>query len=144
MFVGTQDADLVITDPPDSWTAARSSRIARLTMKHARYPGLWVHETYPDWTGHRSLRFNIYSEMNSPVQLTLRIHDGRHNNAYKDRFNYLFTVLPGANALKIPLDAVRRAPASREMDMQDISTIALFASNPKETYTIDIDGMWLE
>jgi hypothetical protein len=144
LFLEAQDADLTIADPPQDWTAVHSDRVGRLTLKLARYPGLWVQEPYPDWSSYSVLRIDIYSEMRSPVQLVLRIHDWQHNNAYADRFNYPLTVLPGANAFKIPMETIRNAPARRELDMHHIAALALFALNPKEAYTIDIDGLWLE
>lgn len=144
MFLDTQDADLIITDPPPRWTAAHSHSIARLTLKPAEYPGLRVMEPYPDWSGYGFLRFDIYSEMRSPIRLALRVHDWWHNNAYADRFNYRLTVLPGPNSFKIPMDTIRKAPVGRELDMRHIAALALFARNPQEPYAIDIDGMWLE
>jgi hypothetical protein len=144
MFWVTQDADLTVVALPNNWAINGPQRVARLTLTPARYPGIWLLEPYPDWTGHEYLRFDVYSEMRAPIRLVLRVHDNMHNSEYADRFNYTFTVSPGANSLRIPIDAIRMAPSGRELDMRNIAAMALFAVSPKQPYVVDVDRFWLE
>ena len=73
------------------------------------------------------------SSVNNPanVELSLhgRIHDllhWQHGQVFKDRIHQRFTLHSGWNDLRISLDAVRTAPAAREMDMHEIEGFGMF------------------
>lgn len=144
LFLEVKDATLEVTEAPSRWYPTASGKVGRLTLRKGAYPGLWVNEPYPDWSGRRFLRFGIYSETTEPVRLTLRIHDFLHSNEYRDRFNTSLRVLPGANSFRIALDSIRTGPAQRELDIRNVAAIGLFAANPAHAYTVYINGFWLE
>ncbi len=144
LFVEAQDAELQITKPPQDWHTAHAERVGRLNSGVGQYPGLWVNEPYPDWASYRFLRMGVYSEMGNPIQLTIRIHDRLHNDTYEDRFNESLTVRPGANSIQIPIERIRSAPEGRELDLENVAAIGIFAVKPQSVYTINIDRIWVE
>lgn len=144
MFWTTQDSHLTVTSPPEGWKKAVDDHVGKLTLKPATYPGFTVMEPVPDWDKYEYLVFEIYSELDSMVRLTLRIEDIHHDNTYADRFNCRVVVNPGLNPVRIDLSKVREAPRSREMDMSTIYAICLFTSKPKKPFTLFLDNFELQ
>jgi VanZ family protein len=143
-FLLTQDADLAVARAPKGWTILADKYVGRVVLKPGAYPGFSVQEVYPDWRGYRFICFDIYSEMSYPIQLTLRVHDHRHNNQYSDRFNHRLDVLPGINSYRIPVESIQTGPAHRLLNLKDVAAIALFAMNRNDRYALDVDSIWLE
>lgn len=125
MFIETHESALTPGAGPPG-LAATDEPLARLDLNPAIYPGITLREPYPDWRWARSLELTLVSDLDAPLPLTIRIDDAAHDNRYEDRFNRQLIVRPGVNRILIPLDAVRRAPAGREMDMRHIRQIILF------------------
>ncbi|HEU4654379.1 MAG TPA: hypothetical protein VFS47_10350 [Steroidobacteraceae bacterium] len=104
-----------------------------------------VAEPYADWRGYSRLKLEITNTANEPIPLTIRIEDIHHNQEYTDRFNQSFDLAGNEyKILTIPLDAVRNAPAGRQMDMQHIYWINLFTSLEHPTARVALHRMWLE
>lgn len=143
-FIRLQDAELLRTPLPARWAEAGSDHVGRLTFLAAAYPGLAVQEPYPDWADYRFFKFSIFSELDKPVTLGLRIDDSYYNNSYEDRFNQSILAKPGITQIVIPIDEIRSGPAHRNLDMTRIAAILLFASSPERSFTIFIDNFQLE
>lgn len=101
--------------------------LARLDLDPAAYPGLTFDEPYPDWRGYRNLVLTVVSDLGAPLTLAIRVHDAAHNQRLEDRFNRRLPVQPGENTFRIPIDAIRRAPRGREMDLRRIRGILIFS-----------------
>ncbi len=144
MFVEANDATLEVTLPPSGWTKPGGDLVGRLTFNTSRYPGLTIEEAYPDWHRFSFLTLSLFSELGDEVAVIIRIHDRHHDGRYGDRFNQKVPVQPGLNLVRIPLRNVQRAPDGREMDMQAIRAITLFAVEPAEPFTIYVDDLRLE
>ncbi|MFY9399222.1 MAG: VanZ family protein, partial [Desulfomonilia bacterium] len=85
------------------------------------YPGVGLQWVENDWRGYDWLCFDAFLEEDTPLALTVRVHDREHDRKdvqdYSDRFNRTFVLDPGAHQVRISLDEVRTAPLGREMDM---------------------------
>jgi hypothetical protein len=66
-------------------------------------------------------------DLDSPITLTIRVHDADHDQRYADRFNRRLVVSPGLNRFVIPVEDIVNAPDRRRMDLRRIRGIVLFA-----------------
>ena len=147
-FFIVQQAKLTVTPPPPDWTRPRSrrgnERVGRVTFDTGTFPGFGLKELASDWRHHEALVFDVYSELEAPVELTLRIDDAQHNQLYADRFNRVLTLIPGAQEVRIPLADIRTAPRGRTMDMAHIRHLIVFAVEPPAPFTLHLDAFRLE
>ncbi len=117
--------------------------MARIDLTPGLYSGFLLDEPYPDWSHYQRLAFTVSSE--SPVNLSIRIHDDWHNQQYDDRFNRQFAVAPGPPLrVSIPLEDVRKAPAHRQLDMRRIRGIVMFAYQLEHPLQIHLGEVRLE
>ena len=91
-----------------------------------QYSGFALKYFPGDWRGFHYLNIDIQNPGDDEVFLTCRIHDQHHNQAYDDRYNGRFRVIPGMQTIKIDLNAVRSAPRTRTMDMERIGGLGCF------------------
>jgi len=108
-FLNTRDADIERSRPPENWGSSDDRHVGKVIFFSGRYPGLEIQEPYPDWTGFDFFGFEVFSEMDTTLNLTVRIEDFYHNDEYADRFNRTFIIEPGFNKISIPLDEIRLA-----------------------------------
>ncbi|WP_179957486.1 VanZ family protein [Exilibacterium tricleocarpae] len=136
-------SQLAIVPAPAAWSQ-NLSQVARLTLRRrGPWPGLALVEVYPDWRDYRFLSFEIFSANPDPLDLSLRIHDKSHDYRHADRFNRQLRVNPGVNRYTIPLEAVRQAPAGRDMDMRNVHTLVWFSHRPRHEKVIFFDNVRL-
>ena len=117
-------------------------------LSPGEYPGISSKWLEGDWRGYSELCFDVFLEGDSPLAMTVRIHDKAHDRLpeqrYSDRFNRRFMLNPGAQEIRIDLDEVRTAPAGREMDMGRIVNICVFAYRLKAERAVFFDNFRLE
>lgn len=142
-FVRAQNASFGIVDAPPAWDGEHG-RVGRLIIRKGLYPGIAIREPYPDWSGYRNLRLDIYLACPESLRCTLRIHDARHNNNYHDRFNGAINLTPGVNEINVNLADVRKAPDKRLMNMKEIKSLMLFAHEYLPACTLYIANIRLE
>jgi len=143
-FLSSPRAGLDKMKAPAGWTQRKNQKIVAIKFMAAPWPGVSMHEPYPDWSGFNTLRFDVYSELSKPVDLILRIDDISHNNQHRDRFNRTFSVQPGLNQIAVPLSDIRNAPSGRDLDLQEITQMILFSRRPEEPFTLYLSEIWLE
>jgi VanZ family protein len=143
-FVSTKNAELVVVTAPEEWAQEAGKLVARITLKPAKYPGFHIDEPAPDWTGYSNLNLKIFSTNRDEFTLVIRIHDRQHNQQFNDRFNYRLNIKPGQNIVRIGLQSVLAAPAHREMNMQEIAGVVLFAVEPKKPLEFYLSDIWLD
>lgn len=143
-FVKTSDSDVQIVPPPAGWKKSAEDRVGRVVFHTKKYPSIRINEPYPDWRRYSHFKLDIFSELSTPQLITILIDDLHHNNQYSDRFNKAITIAPGLNHIQIPIDDIRQAPVSREMDLSAIKAVLLFAVNPPEEFSLYIDNIRLE
>lgn len=143
-FLGVGRSELAVVQAPDQWEEQAGKRVARLTFLDAPWPGFTLREPYPDWSAHRALRFQVWSELETPVEIVLRVDDSRRDRPHRDRFNGSFIVTPGLNDFTIALETIAHGPRDREMDLGDISQFILFSRRPEEPFELYFSRFWLE
>lgn len=143
-FLGSPRAHLDKVQAPAGWQQRKNQKVVAVRFYAAPWPGVSVHEPYPDWSAFSRLRLDVYSELAEPVELILRIDDARHNNQYRDRFNRTFTIEPGLNEIGVSLRDVADAPAGRPLDIRDIAQMILFTRRPEAPFTLYFSEIWLE
>ena len=119
-------------------------QLTRIDFKRGTYPGVSIIETYPDWSTYKVLTIIIYSNLIQSFDLTLRIHDDKHNYAYSDRFNATQTINNGSNYFRILLEDIKNSPSNREMNMTRIKELILFSAQPAEGLHFYVGKMRLE
>jgi VanZ family protein len=129
--------------PPAGFTTA-SGLVGKFTTLMSRYPKLEFIEVDPDWRGYSSLSLDIYSELDESVNLAIRIDDVHHNDRFEDRFNRRMVVKPGLNHFAFSMDEIRTAPKGREMDLEHITHLLVFAVYPRQPFTVYIDNLRLQ
>ncbi len=125
VFLATQHAQVD--------TADRSQAgMAHIILQPGSYPGVEMIELSPDWSDYSSLSFTVRYEPADPAApalqyLVLRVQDKHHNQQFNDRYNQRLRIHPGVNRFIISLQAIKQAPAERQMNMQHIVALTLFA-----------------
>lgn len=100
-----------------------------------------------DWSGYKTLALAIYNPRLTPLTLSLRVDDARHERrglAFGDRFNESVTTQFGWNLVEIPLERIARGPSDRELDLNDIARLEIFAVDPGERGRIFLDQLQLK
>lgn len=144
-FVEMWKADLERTPRPAGWGSGQAQDKAGLvTFRGGDYPRYVLKEPVRDWSHHRELVFEVFSQLGTPVEIVLRIDDAVHNQEYDDRFNRPLMVSPGANLFRVPLADVRRTPRGREMDLTHIARIVIFTVEPPQPLSLFFDALRLE
>lgn len=143
-FLSVGRSELAVVPAPAGWREQAGGRVARLTFFDAPWPGFTVREPYPDWTGYDALRFQVWSDMDAPVEIVLRVDDTRRDRPHSDRFNGSFIVTPGMNDFTVPLATIASGPRDRTLDLADISQFVLFSRRPGEPFELYFSRIWLE
>jgi len=114
-------------DPSDG-----SHRAVHLFLLPGKYPDL-PFEFFPrDCRGWWHFVLRCTNAGDPPRLLTIRISDIAHNQEYADRYNWAFTLAPGANEIRIPLADVAAAPQTRKLDLGNVAAVVAFAFNLRE------------
>lgn len=134
---------IVRHESPPAWQRPNPSTAARLHFDNKRYPRITFDELQSDWTGYDALSFDLYSEQSHAVKLMLRIDDKLHDHRWADRYNRRLHIVPGHNAIRIPLVEIREGPEHRDLDFHAIASMTLYFSRPRETRILWIDDIQL-
>jgi hypothetical protein len=143
-FIRLHGSRLESAAAPPGWPAAAARGVARVSFRDGRYPGLVVEEPYSDWSGYGRLSLTVYSGVEQPVSIVVRIDDAHHDNRYTDRVNRRIELRQGVNRVSIPLSVVRNSPRGRRMDLTRIQRFVLFAMHPPAPFTLYFDTLRLE
>lgn len=142
LFVASQGGEVAIVGSPDGWLE-NQSRVLQITMDSTQYPGASLNHIWSDWSGYQSLSMDLYSAHSDSFPLVVRIHDGKHNLDYDDRFNQRIIVQPGVNHITLDLELVKEAPKNRQMELNDISALMLFTVRPGKPRQVFLDNIRL-
>jgi len=58
---------------------------------------------------------------------------------YRDRYNKVFMLKPGANQLKISLDSLKTSITERPLELKNIYRFLIFMSHPDKKYVLYLD-----
>jgi len=143
-FLSPGRSELESVSAPSGWEEMAGREVSRVTFLDAPWPGVTVREPWPDWSAYAALRFQVWSELEHPVEIVLRVDDTHRERDHADRFNGSFIVLPGRNDFSIPLDTIAAGPRQRRLDLADISQFILFSRRPGEPFALYFSPVWLE
>jgi len=105
--------------------------IGHVTLEGGAWPGLIIHDIWPDWSSYSELVIDLFLETEKPLQIHFRVHDQQHQvgeQPYSDRFNMTRELRSGRHTLRIPLETIKNAPADRQTDLSNIAGIVIFCS----------------
>lgn len=128
--------------------ATDGTHCARLELREGNYPGMLMIWFERDWSNHSRLHLDLKNPGDFDLQIVLKLHDFRHLNndfADDDRFHKV-TIVPAGQvvSLEIPLSDVRNAPAARQMDIDQMWTLDLFAIQLQNPAVLLVDGLRLD
>ena len=118
----------------------------RLNLSTQRYSGIGLKDFPRNWSDYKAVSLQVFNPDTEPLTLYLRIHDQQHrlhNNAYSDRYNGTFNILPGWNHLQVSLADVAKAPKNRELDLSHVAGLILFVGKLDKPRTIYLDEVKL-
>ena len=118
-----------------------------VALSPGRYSGS-APELFPrDWRGWDYLALDLYNPEATDLDLTLIIGDRQHYRdgfQYHDRYNRRLVAEPGWNSFRLPLAEIADAPITRTMNLGEIVTFGIFASNLPHQRTLYVDHVRLE
>jgi VanZ family protein len=143
-FLNLGRSELQVVHAPGGWREMEGKKVSRLTFLDAPWPGVTMREPYPDWSRYQVLRFEVWSDLEAPVELVLRVDDTHRQRAHADRFNGSFIVTPGLNDFSVPLETIAAGPRERRLDLTDVSQVIVFSRRPGEPFTLYFSPFRLE
>ena len=131
----------------DEW-ATDGQYCAKLNLSANNYPGMLMSWFERDWSKHSELHLDLKNQSKIDLQIVLKLHDREHvDNGFPhdDRFHEVISIPAGqVITMTIPLSNVRNSPADRQMDLDQMWIIDLFAIQLQEPAVLLVDGLKLQ
>jgi hypothetical protein len=131
---------------PDPTVARVGRRSLRVELTPGAYAGTTLLRSFGDWNGHDHVELSIYNPDDDLLPITVSIRDREHferGGLYDDRYNGHFVVGNGWNDLRLPVSAIRYAPARRTLDLSDLSEMVIFSADLRHSRIIHVDRVRL-
>jgi hypothetical protein len=103
-----------------------------------KYSGFSLDYFPRDWSAYDMLTISLENEASHSVNLTCRVHDWGHHEAYNDRYNQQFTIPPGPYTISIQLEDIQSAPKGRQMDLTRLGAVGCFTVELEHPVTMSI------
>jgi hypothetical protein len=126
-FIEPRNALLFVGMPPESWESRNQRTTAMILFEATPDAGVMVQEPYSDWRGYNTLQLQIYSLLDAPKQVELRVEDKRTERSRGDRTDLILDVAPGYNLYEIPMGQIRSGPHGRDLRLNKIRRVGLFS-----------------
>ena len=117
----------------------------RVLLGTERYSGVGLEYFQKNWKGAKGFRFSVFNPSKHGLSLTCKIYDQQHEKRrrrrYTDRFNQQYEFPPGWTTVEIDARDIRNSPKGRQMDMEHIAGVGIFAmrlAHPQEIYVDDV------
>ena len=127
--------------------AATGRKIAHVTLLEGAWPGIIMHDIWPDWRAYTSLVIELGLSGDLPLDVNIRVHDRLHSlgrQPHNDRFNMEYVLRPGMHTLRVPLTRILNGPVNRQMDLAAIDGIAIFCSAREAGRSFQLASIRLE
>ncbi len=129
-FIRSGTAHLSLQPLPARWARPGDDLSVRIDFTAPLWPGVSHNEPAPDWRGFSALALDVTNPEESPLRLTVRVHDATHDQRHADRFNRTFEVMPASREfLQIPIKDIVAGPVDRPLDLARIAGIVVFESS---------------
>ncbi len=119
--------------------AVHGKKSLKLEIFPSAYPGLSPSLKYHDWSDYKSLCFEVYNPLSEKIKLVLRIDDKKQALEYSERYNKSFTIMPGANTLKISFNTLKTSKTDRPLELKNIYRFLVFMSHPDKKHVLYLD-----
>lgn len=119
----------------------------KVFLDTAKYSGTTPGRFPRDWRHRQDLAFDVFNPDPDTLELTVIVGDRRHyldGFAYTDRFNQRVQAGPGWNNYRFALAKIASAPARRKMNLAEIVTLGVFATQLPEPRVVYLDHFRLE
>ena len=144
-FLRGEQASVARAALPEAYRRAGDAPAFKVDIRPGPASGLQVFEPAHDWRGYRAVAVDLTNPGVEPLPLVLRIVDATTDWATWDRLNQVLTVPPRTRlTVRVPLDAVERAPRGRRMNLAAIADVMLFVPRPTQGRTFYVSRIWLE
>jgi hypothetical protein len=130
----------------DSGTARHGTASLRVQLGTERFSGTAMYRSLGNWQGYSALALSIHNPDPEPLQVTVSIRDKEHDirgGGYFDRYNHIFTIHPGWSDVTIPMATIRHAPAGRPLELDRLTSLAIFTMNLPHPRVIHVDHVRL-
>jgi hypothetical protein len=135
-FIQPRDALLFVGMPPKGWESRNDRITAMILFGEAAGAGVMIQEPYSDWRGYNTLQIQIYSLLEAPRMVTLRIEDKRVEKPRGDRTDLPLQVEPGYNLYEIPMEAIGAGPDGRKLRLNKIRRVGIFSPGSDEPFML--------
>jgi hypothetical protein len=146
-FIGSGMARLSLQPLPARWARPGDDLSLRIDFAAPVWPGISHEEPEPDWRGFSALVLDVTNPAETPLRLTVRVHDIVHDQRFEDRFNRAFEVPPSNHvALRIPIKDILAGPVLRSLDLEHITGIVVFENSGSASISrhFFLTRIWLE
>lgn len=126
-FVTSRDAMLFTGPAPPEWASRRDKLTAMISFDPVAGSGVTASEVYPDWSGFKWIRFQVYSEEPGVLRLALEIDDQKKSVETGKLYRRVFDVHQGLNDFEIPFSEIRGGPEDRPLKMRKIRHIGVYS-----------------
>ena len=133
-FIEVRDSLLFVGMPPTQWKSRNERITAMVLFDTVPGAGVMVHEPYTDRRGYNALQIEVYSELDLPREIILRVDDKRREKAEGDRTDLTMVVKPGYNLYQIPMEAIRNGPEGRQLRLRKIRRVGVFSPGSDERF----------
>ena len=124
VFSPVRGAVVLVDTAPVLWSGD-SGNAAFVAFGENRFSGLEI-SPMADWTEYDRLELTASTIDAAGVDVTLRIHDEKHNFHYSDRFSTQLHLTPEKKTYSISIESIVNAPAGRQLDISRIESIIIF------------------
>ena len=135
-FIEPRNALLFVGMPPAQWKSRNNRTTAMIMFERATESGVMIHEPYVDWTGYNTLQVQIFSLLDEPRRVVLRVGDKRTEHPAGDRTDLPLDVNPGYNLYEIPLETIRNGPRDRKLRLNKIRRVGIFSRGSDEPFML--------
>ncbi|MEZ6048971.1 MAG: hypothetical protein R3C11_26025 [Planctomycetaceae bacterium] len=126
----------------DSW-AVDSTYSMHVEFSPAKFSGVWIPYSVPDWSAYSNLIVYInIPEGSDPVPLQLKLEDAHHNGKHNDRFNYPLNLESGSHTIRLPLSQIKLE--ERDFDLTQVRLLQFMVWEQTEAHEIYLDAIRLE
>ena len=117
---------------PVDFVDGHGTRALAVTFSSSHRSGLRIDDLYPDWRGFEALSLAVYSGLDRPVKLGVRVQDRDYNFHMYDRYRGEAVIAPGSNRIVIPLSEMSPLVSGRPMAFDRMATIVLFIRHQQD------------
>jgi len=144
-FTTADGVAVAITELPAPWSRLPGERAIELRYAPGHPPDVQIVEPQGDWRGYHVIAADLTNAGPTELALVFRILDAQHDWSGEDRLNLPLVIPPRTRTtVRVALEAVEAAPASRRMDMARIANVMLFGNTATASGALYVSRIWLE